>query len=285
MFWKKIKYFLRRKKALHEVSSLSDLKLLENEFQKEKLFCVDTEFDWRTTYIPKLSLIQIGFRDKIFLIDCLNVNPRDFLRFPLESKEFLKIFHAVRSDATVIKNCLNINSYNVFDVQVAESFLNDGSIVGYGSIVQKYTSLSLHKSETNSNWLKRPLTENQIRYAFEDVDYLIDIYFSQRKKLLEKGLLDKVLKLSIDEANLGNESLKKQRIEKKMKKFSRRKIDIFIWREEIAESKNVPPAFIFNDKNIKILSAINTNDLSARKKVMHIIGDTLLTDDFMAKFS
>ena len=91
--------------------------------------------------------------------------------------------------------------------------------------------------------------------------------------------------MSIDEANLGNESLKKQRIEKKMKKFSRRKIDIFIWREEIAESKNVPPAFIFNDKNIKILSAINTNDLSARKKVMQIIGDTLLTDDFMAKFS
>lgn len=284
MFLKKIKYFLRRKKALHEVSSLSDLKLLENEFQKEKLFCVDTEFDWRTTYIPKLSLIQIGFRDKIFLIDCLNVNPRDFLRFPLESKEFLKIFHAVRSDATVIKNCLNINSYNVFDVQVAESFLNDGSIVGYGSIVQKYTSLSLHKSETNSNWLKRPLTENQIRYAFEDVDYLIDIYFSQRKKLLEKGLLDKVLKLSIDEANLGNESLKKQRIEKKMKKFSRRKIDIFIWREDIAESKNVPPTYIFKDKKIRHLSNIKSNDIFLRKKIMQIIGDTQLTDDFISKF-
>ena len=33
----------------------------------------------------------------------------------------------------------------------------------------------LKKEETNSNWLRRPLSENQINYALDDVDYLLEI--------------------------------------------------------------------------------------------------------------
>ena len=40
-------------------------------FKNEKILGIDTEFDWRTTYIPKLSLLQISTRKHIFLIDCL----------------------------------------------------------------------------------------------------------------------------------------------------------------------------------------------------------------------
>ena len=60
--------------------------------------------------------------------------------------------------------------------------------------------------------------------------------------------------------------------------------EIFIWREENAEARNIPPAYIFKDKYLKQLSDIKTNDLNAKKKVMRIIGDTSLTKKFISTF-
>ncbi len=284
MFWKKIKYSLKRKKKIFEISSNSELDLLYETFQDEKLFSVDTEFDWRNTYFPILSLIQIGFKEKIFIIDCLKVNPKDTLQFPLESSEYLKIFHAVRSDTTVIKNCLKINAKNIFDIQVAESFLNNGVIAGYGSIVQKYTKQNLDKSETNSNWLKRPLNANQITYAAEDVEYLIDIYNYQKKSLQKKSILESVFKKSREEACLGNKEIKLARLEKRKKKLSKREQKIFLWREEIAKIENVPPGFLFKDKDLKRLCNFKKNENKLESKIMKIIGDTKWSQNFITNF-
>ena len=132
--------------------------------------------------------------------------------------------------------------------------------------------------------MKRPLTENQINYALEDVDYLIDIYFFQRKKLIKKNLLNEVFTLSKKELDLGNESLKKLRLQKVKKKYSSRNIDIFMWREEIAESQNIPPTYIFKDKYLRELSKIKDKDNLAKKRIMTIIGDSQLTNEFIVKF-
>ena len=96
--------------------------------------------------------------------------------------------------------------------------------------------------------------------------------------------MENALALSEKEAILGNESLKKLRLIKLKNKFSKRNKQIFLWREEIAEKDNVPPAYIFKDKHLKKLSNIESNDLSARKKIMLIIGDTDLTEKFMLNF-
>ena len=48
-------------------------------------------------------------------------------------------------------------------------------------IVKEHTNIELTKSETRSDWLKRPLTLNQLKYAREDVDFLLDIYNIQKK--------------------------------------------------------------------------------------------------------
>ena len=80
----------------------------------------------------------------------------------LENHDCLKIFHSVRSDATVLSKCLNCKCRNVFDIQIAEKLILKGEIQSYGKIVERYFGLKLDKTETNSNWLKRPLTENQV---------------------------------------------------------------------------------------------------------------------------
>jgi ribonuclease D len=283
-FFSFFRRYLKKKKSLFFVSDKKSLKIMDIDLSESKIIGIDTEFDWRTTYFPILSIVQISTLNHLYLIDCLKVDPKITLKKCIENKNVLKIFHSARSDTTVLSKCLECKTKNVFDIQVAEKFLENGEPKAYGKIVKKYFGIDLKQSETNSNWLKRPLTENQISYAFEDVDFLIDIYYFQKKKLIRNALFEKVLQVSKKEADLGNESLKKLRIEKKQKKLSNRNINIFKWREEIAEAQNIPPTYIFHEKDLKKLSKIARNDNSSKKQIMTIIGDTRLTEDFISKF-
>ena len=274
----------KKKRSAQFISKSSELHYLDKELFKSNIIGIDTEFDWRTTYFPKLSLIQIVTSDKIFIIDFLNISSASSLISFLENHDCLKIFHSVRSDATVLSKCLNCKCRNVFDIQIAEKLLLNGEIQSYGKIVEKYFGLKLDKMETNSNWLKRPLTKNQMIYAQDDVDYLIEIYEIQEKILKKKSLLDQAFVLSESEANLGNQPLINSRLKKRSKKFSKRDKEVFIWRENQAENEDVPPSFIFKDKYINHLSKILPKDNSAKKKVMKIIGDSEISEKFIKKF-
>ena len=127
----------------------------------EKIIGIDTEFDWRNTYLPKLSLVQISTKNQIFLFDSLKINDLSFLRSLLDDKEKTIIMHSSRSDTTVLSTNLKINIKKVFDIQIAEQIIRDEQVQNYGSIVKRYFSEELEQSQTNSNWLKRPFSKNK----------------------------------------------------------------------------------------------------------------------------
>ena len=218
-----------------------------------KVISVDTEFEWRRTYHPKLSLIQICDGNDVFLIDCLLCKNVEKVKFIFESVQILKVFHAVRIATTVLFSSLGIKTNNVFDVQIAEKIINNLDVKSYSYLVEKYINLSINKSETNSNWMKRPFSNNQLKYASEDVEFLIDIYTKQNKLLGKKGKLNKAFYLSKEEAGLGNQELYISRLQKIRDKSE---IDekIFMWREELAKKKDIPTSFILSDKKLKKLS-------------------------------
>ena len=218
-----------------------------------KVISVDTEFEWRRTYHPKLSLIQICDGNDVFLIDCLLCKNIEKVKFIFESVQILKVFHAVRSDTTVLFSSLGIKTNNVFDVQIAEKIINDLNVKSYSYLVEKYINLSINKSETNSNWMKRPFSNNQLKYASEDVEFLIDIYTKQNKLLDKKGKLKEAFYLSKEEAGLGNQELYISRLQK-IKDKSEIDEKIFMWREKLAKKKDIPTSFILSDKKLKKLS-------------------------------
>tara|TARA_B100000886_G_scaffold336139_1_gene294362 strand:- start:284 stop:1144 length:861 start_codon:yes stop_codon:yes gene_type:complete len=274
----------KKKKKKIFIYDRKDLFLLENELANCSFFALDTEFDWKTTYFPKLALIQISVNKTLFLVDCLKVDPTDTLKKYLEDPYVLKIFHSARSDTIVLSKCLGSITRNVFDIQIADVLISNKNINSYAKIVSKFFYIELKKTETNSNWLKRPLSQDQLDYALDDVDFLIEIYECQRKILTKKNLLEKAFSKSEKEAHLGNQSLKKLRLMKQESKLSKRNKEIFKWREEIAEEDNIPPAFIFKNKHLKTLSKIQSDDKSARKKIMTILGDNHLVEKFIITF-
>ena len=280
-FLRKLGFYLKNKKDIYLIDSDKELNFLIQSLKDEKIVGIDTEFDWRRTYFPKLSLLQIVANRRIFLVDCLKELDLSFLKNTLENDK-LVIFHSSRSDSTALSTNLDITIKKSFDIQIAEKVLRGGNSKSYASIVRYYYSINLNKSETNSNWLRRPLSDEQLNYASNDVLFLLDIFKRQKKELLKKKLYDQVKVSSEKETNLGNQSLKSTRLKKQEQKLSKRKKQIFIWREEIAESENVPPSFIFKDKNLRILSELDPDDKDAKIKIMRIIGDSRLTNLFIS---
>ena len=258
-FLKKFGFYLTNKKTIYLIDSDNDVNFLISSLENEEILGIDTEFDWRTTYFPILSLLQIATKEKIFLIDCLHCKNLKNLKNILEDKERLIIFHSSRSDATVLNTNLNIKVKNVFDIQIAEKIIYSGDIKNYASIVKTHLNIFLDKSETNSNWLKIPFTKSQINYAANDVRFLIRIYNKQKKILKKKNAYYTVKDLTKKEVSLGSQKLYIPRL-KKLKSHNKIEKDLFMWRENMAMERNVPPSYIFKDKHFKkILKACDEN--------------------------
>lgn len=257
----KIKNFFSKKNPIIFIDSETKLDETLKEISTEKIIGIDTEFDWRNTYFPNLSLLQISTYEKIFLIDCLGINSLFKLEQLFENNEIIKVFHAVRSDVTVLSSSYNLKVTNCFDIQVAEKFLSKDDLKSYAKIVLKYMGLKIDKSETNSNWLKRPMTENQINYAANDVRYLIRIYKKQKKILEKKNAYFTVRDLTKKEVNLGLQKLYLPRL-RKLKSQKKIEKDLFMWRENIAMERNVPPSYIFKDKYFKKILKVFDEDIS-----------------------
>ena len=281
--FKKLGFNLKNKKTIYLIESEEDEDFVRESLQEEKYIGLDTEFNWRNTYFPELSLLQISTSSKILLIDCLKFKKLGFLNKILEDKNKKIIMHSSRSDTTVLNTNLNIKLNNCFDIQIAEKFINDGEIKNYGFIVTKYCGYVLDKSETNSNWLKRPLTKEQLKYAADDVNFLIPIFKVQLKKL-KKIKMEKIVNLEFrKEIQLGNQELHVSRLGK-LKKASKAERDIFLWREKYARKKNIPPSYIFGNKALKKI----VNKIKIKEKEPYefkkLFKDNSAAEDFLAYF-
>jgi ribonuclease D len=80
----------------------------------------------------------------------------------------------------------------VFDTQIAAGLCNEGYSLGYASLVKALLSVDVEKGETRSNWLNRPLTEAQEKYASIDVLYLHPLYQKLMAALESKNVVHAV---------------------------------------------------------------------------------------------
>ncbi len=272
--------FLNSKKNIYLIETNDDIYFLKETLANENLIGIDTEFDWRNTYFPTLSLLQIVTKSEILLIDCLKLKKLNFLKNIIEDKAKTIIFHSSRSDTTVLSTNLNIKITNVFDIQIAENIISGGDMKNYGAIVKKYISKNLEQSQTNSNWLKRPFTDDQLAYAAEDVDFLIEIFKKQRNILKKLKKFDLAVQKSMEEAEKGNKELYVSRI-KKLKKPSRIEKKIFLWREEFASKLNIPPSQVLKDRKLKNLAKEIELKKFDKESLKDFFKETFIAEDLL----
>ncbi|MCV3769554.1 MAG: ribonuclease D, partial [Wolbachia pipientis] len=160
------------------IDTILDMSIMCEELRvkKPKFIAVDTEFIRNNlTYYPKLSLIQISYKEKSFVIDVLAPEiDLSFIKKVMLDREIIKVFHSCRQDIESLFTVFKCIPAPIFDTQVAAMFCHYYyDFISYSKVVEQYQGILLNKVKAkNSDWLKRPLSKDQLDYAVSDVVHL-----------------------------------------------------------------------------------------------------------------
>jgi ribonuclease D len=156
---------------------------------------LDTEFIRERTYYPQLALVQLavarpdGSAD-ILLVDARVPGMDDALRPLLLDGAVTKVMHSASEDLQALARGVGAVPAPLFDTQVAAAMTGYGAGLGYQKLVEAVTGAQLEKGETRSDWLRRPLSDSQMKYAAEDVAHLHELHDVLAAKLRERGRED-----------------------------------------------------------------------------------------------
>ena len=148
---------------------------------------VDTEFVRERTYYPCPGLIQVADNHGVVMIDPLGISDFGPLKGVLLDPSIVKLTHACDEDLEVLELLTGVKVCNVFDTQLAGAFAGYGFSLGYRNLVEVLLGVVLDKDETRSDWLKRPLSPSQLRYAALDVMYLLPMHERLSREIATLG--------------------------------------------------------------------------------------------------
>lgn len=147
-------------------------------------YYLDTEFHREKTYFPQLALIQICVDDRIVLIDPLRIDV-SLLR-PLFESEALCVLHAGQQDLDVLTQSCGFIPSRLFDTQLCAGFLGY-SQPALSVLLQSFFKIALPKGDRLTDWLRRPLTRDQLVYAALDVRHLPRLHLAIQEQLGRLG--------------------------------------------------------------------------------------------------
>jgi len=147
---------------------------------------LDTEFMRERTYFAQLCLVQLSAHDSALCVYALALPDLRALQPLMAERRVTKVLHAARQDLEVLWPATGA-VLGLFDTQVAAALIGMPAQVGYGDLVQRLLSTSLHKTQTRTDWSRRPLSPEQISYALDDVRYLLPLREQLRTRLQQLG--------------------------------------------------------------------------------------------------
>ena len=244
------------------IQQQADLSLVLDLMNQHQIYGLDTEFIKVDTLWPKLGLFQINVDGKVFLLDGTSLDLTAFWHKLFQAKQ--NIFHACGEDIDLIYHYAQHRSLdNVFDTQVALSFLGHGLQVSYQKALKMVLDVDIDKDQTRSDWLARPLSTDQLNYAANDVEYLMRLAAKLSNELQQKSLLSAVLE---DCRHLTQEIALETPPDQLYQdvgnyRHSRRQLmqlqQLATWREQMVRALNQPRSFIL--KNSSMIDLVEKN--------------------------
>lgn len=137
---------------------------------------LDTEFERVNTFYPIPGLVQLGFNGEFRLVDPSVAEASERFRSMLADAETPKLLYAMSEDLELFRHWLGVQPRGVIDLQIGAALAGAGFSLGYARLVETLFGETLDKSATRSDWLARPLSEAQQRYAVDDIRFLEPMY-------------------------------------------------------------------------------------------------------------
>ncbi|MBI4389376.1 MAG: ribonuclease D [Nitrospinae bacterium] len=154
------------------------------------MLAIDTEFIREKTYFHRLGLIQVAGNGMCAAVDPIAIKNIDPFLNLVKDPRILKVFHAGKQDLEILYRLCKEPIRPVFDTQVAATMVGWGAQISFAKIVHKVTGKRIHKTETYTDWCRRPLSTSQIEYALDDARYLVPVYEKLLKQLKKMDRLE-----------------------------------------------------------------------------------------------
>jgi ribonuclease D len=238
------------------VDTTVGLEAVCDHLAKVDRFGLDTEFLGERTYVPQLELIQVATADLAAVLDCRALPDLQPFFAVLTNTRVEKVLHSGQQDLELFHRLSGAAPRPMFDTQIAAAMAGYGAQPGYANLVERLVGVSLDKTERLTDWSRRPLTEEQLAYAVDDVRYLLPLYERLRKRL---GELERWEFLQ-EELREIEDSVRSQVVEPQtayLRVRGRGSLrarglavlrELAAWREELACKRNKPRSSIVRDE-------------------------------------
>ncbi len=230
------------------------LRDLCEQISSSPLIVLDTEFLREKTYFPKFCLLQIAANDVVACVDPLALESLDPLFTIIYDPRVTKVFHSSRQDLEIFYHLCGKLPGPVFDTQIAAPLLGLGEQISYASMVAELLGVNLTKSHSRTDWTRRPLSPEQLRYAADDVIYLEQAYLAMLPRLEKLGRLswlgDDFQEL-LEPSNYQNPSESAWQRIGGVNQLKSKPLSIVqtlaAWREQTARTQDLPRGWVLKD--------------------------------------
>ncbi len=169
------------------ITTAADLDAFLERALKGDRYAIDTEFHREKTFFPKVALVQMATEDELVLIDPLEVDLAPLASLLDSDRQC--IMHAASQDLEVMLRSCGVLPRRLFDTQIAAGFLGLAS-ASLATLLSRYQGVQLAKADRLTDWLRRPLTEDQLNYAASDVEFLLSTADKLLAELSERGRIE-----------------------------------------------------------------------------------------------
>lgn len=214
-------------------------------------YAIDTEFHRERSYYPHLALVQIGWGERIVLLDPLAIDVAGLAK--VFASGSLAVLHAADQDLEVLERACGALPTRIFDTQLCAGFL------GYSSpslltLAESLLHVRLQKGDQLTDWMRRPLSATQMTYAAGDVAWLLELRSVIEGRLAELGRTEWAaeeceLLLGKDRSDTVPEQAWWKLPHSRQLRGSTRGIaqEVAAWRERRAQRLDLPVRFIISD--------------------------------------
>jgi ribonuclease D len=249
----------------------TDIKLqnIIKELKSSSSIGLDTEFIRESTYYPVLALLQLSYNRHTYCIDIIALHDKEPIIDLLRDKNIVKIIHSSKQDLEVLNHYFNCYPENIFDTQLADNFLNPSISISYSNLVKRHFAVLLKEGSWRTDWLKRPISDDKLEYAGNDVKYLIDLHIILKSELINLKRYDWFIEeqeLELKKTNIVTNpdmAWKKINLPSKITQTQLNHLKILSkWREEKAIKNDMPKRWIFSDSELIKITLSRSNKLT-----------------------
>jgi ribonuclease D len=233
------------------VVAQEEFEALVDELSEADEIAVDTEFHRERSYWPQLALVQLAAPGHLLLIDPLAVDVSGLAR--VFSSGVVVVMHAADHDLELLERACGALPERLFDTQLAAGFIGFSS-PSLLTLVESMLGVRLKKGNQLTDWMRRPLSSEQVSYAAADVAWLLDLKAAVSTRLAAVGRLDWAeqecaLLLAKDRSGVVPEQAwwrmpRLRRLHGQSRGVAQ---EVAAWRERRAQKLDLPARFVLSD--------------------------------------